>query len=513
MTHSHSSILTHQPRLRLLLGILPLVGAALLVAPAPVAQAASFTVNTTSDGADLLPGDGVCDASAQAGEQCTLRAAIQTANATAGADTISLPSGTYTLTIAGTGEDNGATGDLDITRPLTINSTGATSPIIDGSQLDRVIDISDPSFVGTAVTISNVVIQNGRIDDSGGGILIRAGGNLTLTGSVVRGSTSSGGDGAGGIYVQGSSMLNLLNSSVINNTVIAGNGGGIVNNNMLIATNSTISGNVASLGSGGGIFNNGTASLNNVTIANNSSNNAGGVSVATSTTFTFQNTLIAGNMAGGQQPSDCGGVLTSGGYNIVARTVFCTITGDTTGTVTGVSPNLGPLADNGGPTPTHALLPGSLGIDVGSPAAPGSGGSACAATDQRGLTRPQDGNSDGSAICDIGAVEVQIAPTIQSLNPTSANAGGPTFTLQVNGSNFATGATVQWNGANRPTTFISSTQLNAQISAADIATTGTANVTVVNPAPGGSSNSVTFSITTLSTPSFKLFLPIVLRGG
>src|SRR5690606_11356783 len=76
-------------------------------------------------------------------------------------------------------------------------------------------------------------------------------------------------------------------------------------------------------------------------------------------------------------------------------------------------------------------------------------------------------------------------PATTSLTPTSATAGGPGFTLTVNGSNFIAGSVVRWNGANRATTFVSATQLQAAIPASDIATAGTATVTVVNPAPGG----------------------------
>jgi hypothetical protein len=87
------------------------------------------------------------------------------------------------------------------------------------------------------------------------------------------------------------------------------------------------------------------------------------------------------------------------------------------------------------------------------------------------------------------------APAITTLNPSSATAGSPAFTLTVTGTNFVSGSVVRWNEANRPTTFITSTQLTATITAGDIATAATARVTVFNPAPGGPSNSVSFEIT------------------
>src|SRR5437660_359344 len=100
----------------------------------PAAQAATFTVDSTLDAVDAHPGDGVC---ATATNVCTLRAAIQEANALAGADTINVPAGMYTLSIPGSFEDEAATGDLDITDDLTLIGAGARSTIIDGGGLDR----------------------------------------------------------------------------------------------------------------------------------------------------------------------------------------------------------------------------------------------------------------------------------------------------------------------------------------------------------------------------------------
>jgi hypothetical protein len=91
-------------------------------------------------------------------------------------------------------------------------------------------------------------------------------------------------------------------------------------------------------------------------------------------------------------------------------------------------------------------------------------------------------------------------PTITTLSPTSKTAGGPAFTLTVNGTNFVNASTVNFAGAARTTTFVSSTQLTAAILASDIATAGTPAVTVTNPAPGGgTSNSVNFSVTSTGT--------------
>jgi CSLREA domain-containing protein len=98
----------------------------------PAHAAVSFTVDSTTDAVDTAPGNGVC---ATAGSVCTLRAAIQEANALAGDDTITVPAGTYTLTILGRDEYAAATGDLNITSNITINGAGAGSTIIQAGTL------------------------------------------------------------------------------------------------------------------------------------------------------------------------------------------------------------------------------------------------------------------------------------------------------------------------------------------------------------------------------------------
>src|SRR5437870_4667759 len=88
------------------------------------------------------------------------------------------------------------------------------------------------------------------------------------------------------------------------------------------------------------------------------------------------------------------------------------------------------------------------------------------------------------------------APTAGSLSPSSATAGGAGFTLTVSGANFAAPSVVRWNGSDRTTTFVSSTELRAAISAGDITTAGTTQITVFTPLPGGgTSGALTFTIT------------------
>ncbi|MBP7148104.1 MAG: S8 family serine peptidase [Acidobacteria bacterium] len=93
------------------------------------------------------------------------------------------------------------------------------------------------------------------------------------------------------------------------------------------------------------------------------------------------------------------------------------------------------------------------------------------------------------------------APTLNQLSPSAATAGGPAFTLVVTGSGFVSGSQVLWNGGARPTTFVGSTELRAQISAADIASGGQAQVTVTSPPPGGgTSGALAFAITVPAGP-------------
>jgi len=104
------------------------------------------------------------------------------------------------------------------------------------------------------------------------------------------------------------------------------------------------------------------------------------------------------------------------------------------------------------------------------------------------------GNS-ASATVSVNVEEPNPVPSIASLVPPNATHGGAGFTLTVNGANFVSGCTVEWNGKGVSTSFVNSGQVTGKITAADIATAGTATVTVKNPAPGGGvSNSKTFTI-------------------
>ncbi|MCA9211947.1 MAG: hypothetical protein KDB27_02685, partial [Planctomycetales bacterium] len=233
----------------------------------------------------------------------SLREAIICANLTPGADTISVPAGTYTLSIGGAGEDAAATGDLDITDDLTIIGAGAAATIIDATGLgDRVLHIPG----STNVAISGVTIQGGEAPENGGGISNV--GNLTVTDSVISGNTVVSGNG-GGIYHgrpdggAPNGTLLLIDSTVSGNTAGSG-GGGIYNASSTVElTRSTVSGNTS--GSGGGIENvdgyygAGNLTIVDSTVTGNFSNSGGGGGISNGSVLSVYNSTISGNVADG----------------------------------------------------------------------------------------------------------------------------------------------------------------------------------------------------------------------
>ncbi len=322
-----------------------------------------------------------------------------------------MPAGTYTLNIPGTNEDQGLTGDLDIRWDVSIIGEGADSTIIDGAMLDRVFHVTGP----INVEISGVTIRNGNAGPTGpvespdlfifdgGGLLFQAAGPSTLTDVIVTGNFAEG--FGGGIANEAFDNLTLINSTISLNEATGG-GGGIYIDGTATLTNSNVSGNTA--GSGGGVFNDGTAELTSSTVSGNTAGSGGGIRNDSDATATLKNAIVANS-----SPDDCSGGTTSAGYNLDSDgTCGLAAAGD----ISSSDPLLGPLADNGGPTQTHALLAGSPAIDTASDDCPPP------ITDQRGVTRPQ-----GPA-CDIGAYEVEVAaaPTpTPSAAELPAGGGGP----------------------------------------------------------------------------------------
>jgi hypothetical protein len=284
-------------------------------------------------------------------------------------------------------------------------------------------------FNNGILTLNNSIVSNNVSYLSGGGI--NNYGTMTINNTTISSNSSgdpccTGGGGGGGIY-NSSGSLTLNNSTVSNNTVIGLQGSGINTVGALTLNNSTVSGNTG--GGYGAIYTFvGTVVLNNSTITNNDSYGFMGVEGDIS----LQNTIIAGNGTSGDCYNDIdgySGTVTSLGYNLIGDRTGCTFvptTGDQAGTHSQpINPVLGPLQDNGGPTRTHALSGASPALNAGNLATPGSGGNACLATDQRGMSRPE-----GSA-CDIGAYEGHFTAvsSVLRVNPNPTSASSVAFTV------------------------------------------------------------------------------------
>ncbi|KAB2930331.1 MAG: hypothetical protein F9K25_09365, partial [Candidatus Contendobacter sp.] len=289
---------------------------------------------------------------------------------------------------------------------------------------------------GGSVTVTHSTLAgnsaNGQhpTGQGGGGGLYSNGGTVTVTNSALSGnsancSNGSSGGGFGGGLFNANGTMTVTASTLSGNSVHGcfrsdswgGGGGGIYNAGTLGVTNSTLSDNATSCegtagggagagGAGAGIFNTDTLTVTNSTVSGNSAScgmggtSGGGIAVGGISAVRLQNSLVANNAA--NNGPDISGSVTSAGHNLIESTAGATIGGDVTGNITGSDPVLGPLADNGGPTQTMALLAGSPAIDAGEC----TGGPL---TDQRGFARPQDGD------CDIGAYEFVFTPTTTTL--------------------------------------------------------------------------------------------------
>jgi CSLREA domain-containing protein len=313
----------------------------------------TLTVDRTNDVVDTNPGDGVC-LTTQGG--CSLRAAIQEANAAPGGATIRLaPSTTYQLTSSGAGTDTSAIRDLDITDGTMIDGNGAT---INASQLanrDRVFDVVVPDAQHqAALMLQNTTITGGSTTtESGGGI--RAEGcvassdpnfpicpNVTLIGSTVTGNATIG--YGGGIYAGSGVGVSVTKSSTVsNNNALIGGGIAAVNGTTLAdsavtsnaaawagggvyaatigATNTSFSANTAGT-TGGGLQAEDALSLNSSAVAFNTSGaNGGGAFIGTPILYpsTIVNSVVIYNTA--TSPAKGGGVYTQRGVDVSWSTI------------------------------------------------------------------------------------------------------------------------------------------------------------------------------------------------
>jgi CSLREA domain-containing protein len=259
------------------------------------------------------------------------------------------------------------------------------------------------NYTGGMLTLTNTVISNNTATVGGG---IYNSGTMMLTSSTVSGNSASS-FGGGIISPSGGEITNVITNSTISNNSAEGAGGGVSSGATLTLTNSTVSGNSvsAAFGFGGGIYSGATLTLTNSTVSGNSaaSLRGGGISITSSGTANLNNTIIANSILGGDCFRENEGTINAQ-YSLIEEGLFC-VNGININNLTG-DPLLGPLQNNGGPTLTHALLPGSPAIDKGN--------SFGLTTDQRGLTRPVDDStiSNASDGADIGAFEVQaLVPT------------------------------------------------------------------------------------------------------
>jgi len=337
---------------------------------------------------------------------------------------------------------------LDINKNLTI----------DGSALPSKLSISGNNSVtmllvnmGITATIDSLIIKNGKSTSNGGGVY-NNGGTLTVTNSVfsgnraefdpnvvgygyggaiysstgiltVTGSTFNGNNGSrgGAIGCSGGTMT-VTNSTFSTNTAssVSGDGGAIHDNcgtsientiftsnyashhggaiftdndiDTLTVTNSTFYGNTAIIG--GGIANYGGLVVSNSTFSDNNSSNGGAIRAGLGGVLYLRNSILANTVGGVDCIKSESGIIAANINNLI----------ETTGTETDFEscgtpllssdPILGVLANNGGPTQTMALLPGSPAINAGDD-------ETCSITDQRGVIRPQGSH------CDIGAYEYQ----------------------------------------------------------------------------------------------------------
>ncbi len=388
-----------------------------LSASVGVAPAATFTVDSTADAVDALPGDSIC---ATVAAVCSLRAAVQEANATAGPDTIIVGPGSYLLDLPGT-DEVAATDDLDLTEEVTIIGAGADASVVSGGSAFRVFQVLGP----IAVSMSGLAIVDGA-SDYGGGIVAAPSSLLSLTDVRIEGNYAEASGGglltvgaldlvrvvvASNVAAAGVGGLHLLDSAVIRDSAFYGNEGflffggsegtdivsvavdplsGPFADGTINITNSTFAGAIGTISGcfpyfGGYCIPGAALNLRNVTAQAVHRIWAPG---AAHDLTRVRNSIIF----------SCGGILESEGYNLFESS-DCTIIGDPTGDVINTPALLHPLGDYGGPTMSRPPTYGSPAVDAANPAAPGSGGVACEATDQRLGLRPF------GARCDIGAVE------------------------------------------------------------------------------------------------------------
>jgi hypothetical protein len=318
---------------------------------------------------------------------------------------------------------------------------------------------------GTMLVERSILDTNAADDsESGGGGIVHAGQELVLRDSTIIGNSASVAFQNCGSMAGGGGISLIADFAFVSGTTIDGNitaadcegqpngGGGVYSgdNDYVFLVNSTISGNLADgaeLGGGGLLCDGCFVALFNCTITDNEANEesgfgasllGGGLSSANAGEIAYENTIVFGNRSEpqvgvGVSGDDCafdeGADLTSGGFNLLETGTSCNVALTDVLVTGGTSGVFGPLMDNGGPTQTHALVPGtSPAVDTADPLGCTFDDDSLAdqplTTDQRGSARPADGDVDSIVVCDIGSYELGPA------NPPDCTrriiVGGPT---------------------------------------------------------------------------------------
>lgn len=172
------------------LSLAAVLGWGILAGTHPASADTAFTVNTASDAVDTNPGDSLC---LTAAGKCSLRAAVQEANANPDVTVITLKEKAYKISIIGASEDAAAAGDFDISTPITVQGVTSATSIIDANFIDRVFHL----HTGGALTLTNLTVRNGFAEGQGGAVAAEvAGTSLDFAYVDFRGNTSQAAGGA-----------------------------------------------------------------------------------------------------------------------------------------------------------------------------------------------------------------------------------------------------------------------------------------------------------------------------
>jgi CSLREA domain-containing protein len=388
----------------------------------------TFEVNSTADGSDVVAGDGVCDTdAATGGPQCTLRAAIEEANAHGGDDIIQ-----FRITDSFGGQAGISTILVSTVLPDLSTNVAITGPGADKLALQRIGTVRFRIFnvtTASSVTISGLTIRDGDArggGGSGGAILNAGSASVLVYDCVLRNNAASSG---GAIANNGAGVVNVVRCTLTENSAVRQGGAVSLGNGAMNFYSSTISGNTATSpngqigGLGGGFYIvGGNLYLMACTVSGNSADREGGGIFSEARLVRLRNTIVATNTAPvgpDLRPHSFGAQFSSESFNLVGKnetapTDFPAGNPNANNDIVGTSAapvdpllDLNGLQDNGGHTPTIALLSNSAAIDRGI----SSDSANQLTTDQRGtgFARARDNlvivNANGGDGTDIGAFE------------------------------------------------------------------------------------------------------------